>query len=211
MSKINKVKCQMLKINKVKFQMSKINKVKCQMSKINKVNFDGAYLRSSSGHFFFLTQEVFAETITFRFLSLSVLPPKLLHWLMLNNLPSCNHKRAFLTTQNNISVHSAISNYFSTVQCTAVCSRAFYYSYALCIIYQCIVLKRIAMHWCIIVVQCSAISNPPHSWLIFSSWIGHLLLSWEILPIFLFAKFPWYQIWQKSCLFGKNYVCLVNM
>ena len=32
--------------------MSKINKVKCQMSKINKVNFDGAYLRSSSGHFF---------------------------------------------------------------------------------------------------------------------------------------------------------------
>ena len=31
--------------------MSKINKVKCQMSKINKVNFDGAYLRSSSGHF----------------------------------------------------------------------------------------------------------------------------------------------------------------
>ena len=33
--------------------MSKINKVKCQMSKINKVNFDGAYLRSSSGHFCF--------------------------------------------------------------------------------------------------------------------------------------------------------------
>ena len=32
--------------------MSKINKVKSQMSKINKVNFDGAYLRSSSGHFF---------------------------------------------------------------------------------------------------------------------------------------------------------------
>ena len=31
--------------------MSKINKVKCQMSKINKVNFDGACLRSSSGHF----------------------------------------------------------------------------------------------------------------------------------------------------------------
>ena len=49
--KINKVKCQMQKINKVKCQMSKINKVKCQMSKINKVNFDGAYLRSSSGHF----------------------------------------------------------------------------------------------------------------------------------------------------------------
>ena len=33
--------------------MSKINKVKCQMSKINKVNFDGAYLRSSSGHFWY--------------------------------------------------------------------------------------------------------------------------------------------------------------
>ena len=32
--------------------MSKINKVKCQMSKIKKVNLDGAYLRSSSGHFF---------------------------------------------------------------------------------------------------------------------------------------------------------------
>ena len=32
--------------------MSKINKVKCQMSKINKVDFDGAYIRSSSGHFF---------------------------------------------------------------------------------------------------------------------------------------------------------------
>ena len=31
--------------------MSKIIKVKCQMSKINKVIFDGAYLRSSSGHF----------------------------------------------------------------------------------------------------------------------------------------------------------------
>ena len=30
----------------------KINKVKCQMSKNNKVKFDGAYLRSSSGHFF---------------------------------------------------------------------------------------------------------------------------------------------------------------
>ena len=52
MSKINKVKCQMSKINKVICQMSKINKVKCQMSKINKINFDGAYLRSSSGHFF---------------------------------------------------------------------------------------------------------------------------------------------------------------
>ena len=50
--KINKVKFQMSKINKVKCQMSKIIKVKCQMSKINKVNFDGAYLRSSSGHFF---------------------------------------------------------------------------------------------------------------------------------------------------------------
>ena len=33
--------------------MSKINKVKCQMLKINKINFDGAYLRSSSGHFYF--------------------------------------------------------------------------------------------------------------------------------------------------------------
>ena len=54
MSKIDKVKCQMSKINKVKCQMSKINKVKCQMSKINKVNFDGAYLRSSSGHFYTL-------------------------------------------------------------------------------------------------------------------------------------------------------------
>ena len=41
----------MSKFNKIKCQMSKINKVKCQMSKINKVNFDGAYLRSSSGHF----------------------------------------------------------------------------------------------------------------------------------------------------------------
>ena len=29
----------------------KNNKVECQMSKITKVNFDGAYLRSSSGHF----------------------------------------------------------------------------------------------------------------------------------------------------------------
>ena len=38
----------MSKINKVKCEMSKINKVKCQ------VNFDGAYLRSSSGHFFSL-------------------------------------------------------------------------------------------------------------------------------------------------------------
>ena len=38
----------------VNCQMSKINKVKCQMSKINKVNFDGAYLRSSSGHFYHL-------------------------------------------------------------------------------------------------------------------------------------------------------------
>ena len=36
--------------------MSKINKVKCQMLKINKVNFDGAYLRSSSGHFFCIIQ-----------------------------------------------------------------------------------------------------------------------------------------------------------
>ena len=35
--------------------MSKINKVKCQMSKINKVNFDGAYLRSSSGHFLIIS------------------------------------------------------------------------------------------------------------------------------------------------------------
>ena len=32
--------------------MSKINKVNCQMSKIKKVNLDGAYLRSSSGHFY---------------------------------------------------------------------------------------------------------------------------------------------------------------
>ena len=31
----------------------KINKIKCQMSKINKDNFDGAYLRSSSGHFLY--------------------------------------------------------------------------------------------------------------------------------------------------------------
>ena len=50
MSKINKVKCQMSKINKVKSQMSKSNIG--QMSNVNKVNFDGAYLRSSSGNFF---------------------------------------------------------------------------------------------------------------------------------------------------------------
>ena len=46
----------MSKSNKVKCQMSKINKVNCQMSKIKKVNLDGAYLRSSSGHFLIRTK-----------------------------------------------------------------------------------------------------------------------------------------------------------
>ena len=59
MSKINKVKCRMSKINKLKCQLSKINKVNCQMSKIKTVNLDGAYLRSSSGHFLYCNVFVF--------------------------------------------------------------------------------------------------------------------------------------------------------
>ena len=38
--------------------MSKINKVNCQMSKIKKVNLDGAYLRSSSGHFWYIIDKI---------------------------------------------------------------------------------------------------------------------------------------------------------
>ena len=58
----------MSKINKVKFQMSKINKIKCQMSKIKNVNFDGAYLRSSSGHFFLSNGlAIFCEKLIHRF------------------------------------------------------------------------------------------------------------------------------------------------
>ena len=36
-------------------------KVKCQMSKNNKVNFDGAYLRSSSGHFYICVEMSITE------------------------------------------------------------------------------------------------------------------------------------------------------
>ena len=45
--------------------MSKINKVKCQMSKINKFNFDGAYLRSSSGHFLLSSHQLTAFVTLF--------------------------------------------------------------------------------------------------------------------------------------------------
>ena len=52
-------------------------------------------------------------------------------------------------------------------------------------------------------VQSNAISNSPHSWLIFSSRIGHVLLSWEILPPKILAEkycqsFTIIRVWQNS-------------
>ena len=107
------------------------------------------------------------------------------------------------------------SLYCSLLQCIVLKGKAM-----LCIALQCIVLKCSAMLWFVlqgivlkcstmecIVLECSGISNSPHSWLIFSSWIGHVLLSKEILPIF-YCYFLWYLIllsfvWSNLCLFGQ--------